>query len=213
MRNERDAPPVSRPSTGDVHRAADVEAFDGPRYDGRIEIVGDNYEIEWNDARAHVAASKGLADLATLIRRQGAEVPAAELMGSYVEQSGVDASVDAAAKEALERRLLDLQVDITEADGNNDLVRLELLQNEFDQVVDHLASAFGLGGRQRTSGGSGERARSAVTWRIRAAIRKIDAVLPSLGRHLRASIRTGTFCSYDPETPTAWDITSTTVDV
>lgn len=47
-------------------------------------------------------------------------------------------------------------------------------------------------------------ARSAVTWRIRAAIRKIDGELPALGRHLRASVRTGMFCAYDPEAPTAW---------
>ena len=29
---------------------------------------------------------------------------------------------------------------------------------------------------------------------------------PRLGRHLDASIRTGTFCSYEPERDTAWSV-------
>lgn len=45
---------------------------------------------------------------------------------------------------------------------------------------------------------------TAVTWRIRHAIRKIEAAHPVLGRHLANSLRTGTFCSYQPERPVAW---------
>ena len=31
---------------------------------------------------------------------------------------------------------------------------------------------------------------------------------PALGRHLEATVRTGTFCSYqpDPRVPTAWEL-------
>jgi hypothetical protein len=43
-----------------------------------------------------------------------------------------------------------------------------------------------------------------VTWRIRAALRRIDAVHPQLARHLLRSVRTGTFCSYEPEEPVDW---------
>ena len=42
----------------------------------------------------------------------------------------------------------------------------------------------------------------AVTWRIRNAIKKIASAHPRLGRHLENSVRTGTFCVYEPETPT-----------
>ena len=49
-----------------------------------------------------------------------------------------------------------------------------------------------------------------MTSRVRDAIGRIDAELPELGRHLRASVRTGTYCVYAPETPTTWETRPTT---
>jgi hypothetical protein len=43
-----------------------------------------------------------------------------------------------------------------------------------------------------------------VTWRIRSAIKKISESHPELGRHFDASIRTGSFCAYDPEIRVIW---------
>jgi hypothetical protein len=43
-----------------------------------------------------------------------------------------------------------------------------------------------------------------VTWRIRSALTKIEDAHPALGRHLRNSVRTGTFCSYRPERMVDW---------
>jgi hypothetical protein len=45
-----------------------------------------------------------------------------------------------------------------------------------------------------------------VTARIKEAIKRIEEVHPELGRHLRASVRTGTFCAYSPEQPHTWDV-------
>ena len=73
-----------------------------------------------------------------------------------------------------------------------------------DTLVDALSGALGLGGRTRSLGSAAERARSAVTWRIRSAVRKIATVHPSLGRHLENSVRTGTYCAYHPEQPIDW---------
>ena len=50
-----------------------------------------------------------------------------------------------------------------------------------------------------------ERARRAVTNRIRDALARIETGQSALGRHLRTSIRTGTFCSYQPERTVAWE--------
>jgi hypothetical protein len=47
-----------------------------------------------------------------------------------------------------------------------------------------------------------------VTWRIRAAVKKIAEVHPELGRHLRNAVRTGTWCAYRPETEITWRIES-----
>lgn len=53
-----------------------------------------------------------------------------------------------------------------------------------------------------------ERARSAVTKRIRADIARIAAFNSELGAHLAATIVTGQVCSYQPDRDTAvnWDL-------
>ena len=58
----------------------------------------------------------------------------------------------------------------------------------------------------RRAGDPAEKARSAVTARIRAAMTKIREVHPELGRHLEHSIHTGRFCSYQPDPPITWDV-------
>jgi len=78
-------------------------------------------------------------------------------------------------------------------------------QAELDVIVDHLTAALGLRGAGRQAGSTAERARSAVTQRLRATIRRIGQLDGDLGRHLEASVRTGTFCVYRPERPTAWE--------
>lgn len=67
---------------------------------------------------------------------------------------------------------------------------------ERDALIAELSRAFGLGGRARRLGDEQERARKAVTARVRDAVGRIEAVHPSLGAHLRASVRTGAWCSY-----------------
>jgi len=67
-----------------------------------------------------------------------------------------------------------------------------------------LAGALGLSGRARFAGDPAERARKAVTMRIRAAISAIAAQDDALARHLRNTIRTGRLCSYQPEETVSW---------
>jgi hypothetical protein len=77
---------------------------------------------------------------------------------------------------------------------------------ELDMLVDHLSAALGLGGRSRRGGDSAERARSAVTQRVRSTIRRLASSHPELGRHLEVSVTTGTFCVYRPEHPVDWEV-------
>jgi hypothetical protein len=51
-----------------------------------------------------------------------------------------------------------------------------------------------------------ERARKAVTARVRDAIHRIGAVLPDLGAHLDRSVLTGTTCRYAPTEPVSWTL-------
>jgi len=49
-----------------------------------------------------------------------------------------------------------------------------------------------------------ERLRKAVSARVKASIDRVEELQPPLGRHLRASVRTGFWCAYTPERPTTW---------
>jgi len=49
-----------------------------------------------------------------------------------------------------------------------------------------------------------ERARKAVTNRIRQTLVRIASVHHALGLHLRNAVHTGTRCIYTPERPTQW---------
>jgi hypothetical protein len=112
--------------------------------------------------------------------------------------------VDARARAAYRARAAELRADVEDARRANDPVRLERARSELAAVADALESAYGLGGRVRRAGNPSERARTAVTARIRSAIRRLDDAHPPLGRHLRAAVRTGTWCTYAPEHPVRW---------
>jgi hypothetical protein len=58
--------------------------------------------------------------------------------------------------------------------------------------------ATGLGGRPRTFSGGEERVRTAVGKAIRRATERIAIADPVIGEELRATVRTGVRCSYNP---------------
>ena len=62
-----------------------------------------------------------------------------------------------------------------------------------------------VGGRSRRLGDDSERARKAVTARIHHAIGRLRHYHPDQAAHLRAAIRTGTACTYQPAEPVDWD--------
>ena len=150
--------------------------------------------------------SKGLTDVVRLIEAGGREVHCLDLAGAGVEESSTGQVLDETARRQYERRIRELQEEIDEAETNNDMGRAYKSQVELDAIIDHLTAALGMGNKTREAGGTTERARSAVTHRIRATIRQIEKVNPNLGRHLRHAINTGTYCSYRPEQPTPWRI-------
>jgi hypothetical protein len=147
---------------------------------------------------------KGFADLARLLAQPGVEVHCLELADRPAEASSGDVVLDERARREIRARAVDLQREIDDADALHDLGRAERARAELDQLVDSLAGATGLHGRARGLGSPAERARSAVTWRIRSAIKKVAAAHPRLGRHLDNAVRTGHFCVYQPEAAIDW---------
>jgi TolB-like protein/tetratricopeptide (TPR) repeat protein len=147
---------------------------------------------------------KGFLDLAQLLARPGTELHCLELADRPAETGGDVPVLDERARRELKARVRELQREIDEADAAHDAGRGEQAREELDRIVEHLSGALGLGGRARPFGSAAERARSAVTWRIRNSIKKIGSAHSRLGRHLDNSVRTGTFCIYEPESPTTW---------
>jgi predicted ATPase len=182
------------------------------RREGKLWTLGFEGQV------VHLPDLKGLHDLARLLEAPGQELHCLELAGGDGRSSASAAGpadglglqgdagelLDERAKAEYRRRLLELREEAERAEAANDTVRAERAREELDELTQALAAAFGLGGRPRKAGDPAERARSAVTWRIRSAVTKIEQAHPALGRHLRNSVRTGVFCAYRPERPVDW---------
>ena len=153
-----------------------------------------------------VRTSKGLDTLAELLAAPTRELHCLDLMDASVEQGSTGEVIDATARRRYEERIRELQAEIDAAEADHDFARGERAQVEFDALVDHLTAAMGHVGKARRAGDTVERARSAVTHRVRSTIRQLEKVHEPLARHLQRSISTGIYCSYQPEHPTAWDV-------
>ena len=156
---------------------------------------------------------RGLHYLHLLLSRPGLDVPALALSAAVagnVAARAVDADagplLDRQALAAYRRRLGELDDELAEARAHADLAREERLDHERDALLDQLKAATGLGGRARVAGGTHERARVAVRKAIAAAIDRVAALDPSLGRLLADTVTTGATCRYapDPDRPVRW---------
>jgi hypothetical protein len=204
---ERNSPKTMRP--------AHVAVADG---DNAFIHEGDYWSLTYGGVVVRAKDSKGLQDIAWLLATPGKGIAALDLTsrdrpteagrGSAMSGLGLETSagevIDAEARAQYRARLADLVEEIADAEADNDPERGSRARAEHDYLLGELAAAVGLGGRSRLVLDPAERARKAVTGRIRDAVSHIEASHPTLGRHLRRSVRTGTFCVYDPAEPTNW---------
>jgi non-specific serine/threonine protein kinase len=188
---------------------------------------GDYWTIRYQGQAAILKATRGMEYLGYLLRHPGRDVHVSELIGARIDfpgplmlsglrEVGVHAGIagfhdagsilDSRAKAEYKQRIDELRHDIEEAERFNDSYRAARARSEMGAITGQLAAAVGLGGRDRRFSSKAERARSAVTKRIKEAINRIEKVLPSLACHLAARVKTGYFCSYDPHParPVAW---------
>ena len=188
----------------------DLRAESGGRQ-GVFRRDGVMWTLTFEAQTVRLPDAKGLHDLRHLLAHPGLAVPAAALQGTDVAQApaavsrGVEA-LDDQAREAYRVRLRDLDDEVDEAEANNDPERAARLRMERGFLLSELSAAVGLGGRSRRLGDDADRARKAVTMRIRNAIDRITREHPALGRHLSATVKTGRVCSYDPEHPVSWTV-------
>ena len=184
-------------------RPANLEA----RGNNRFRREGSLWAVSYANRGAQLTEVKGFHDLARLLSQPGEPVHCLEFSGgSVVDRSAGQEVLDLQARREYRKRIEDLQRDLEEAESMNDPGRGEKARAELDLLLDELSRATGLQGKSREFSTAAERARMAVTWRIRSAIKKIAAAHPELGKHLSNSIRTGSFCEYSPEQPVAWEL-------
>jgi hypothetical protein len=189
----------------------------------RFAREGDYWTITHEGNVMRMKDSKGLRYLAHLLANPGQEIHALDLVGivegrpaATRQHSEPDlqsdalgdagAVLDATAKAQYRRRLEELQEDIEEAEQFNDSERAARAREEMDALLEQLGAAVGLGGRDRKAASQAERARLSVTKAVKSAVTRIGEADTSLGRHLVTTVKTGTFCSYnpDPRMPAGW---------
>ncbi|WP_179854955.1 ATP-binding protein [Paractinoplanes atraurantiacus] len=155
--------------------------------DAALRRRGDLWELHYQGHDAVLRDAKGLHDLAVLLGRPGAGVPAVELAAAgrpvVHDRIAEEPVLDRAAVTAYRKRLGESVDD-----------------QEKRQLVAELRRATRPGGGVRPLGpDNAERARKAVTARIRDAIKRIEVVLPAFGRHLDRTVHTGHLCRYEPD--------------
>ena len=174
----------------------------------------DYWIIRYHARTALLKSTRGLSYLAVLLHDPGREFHVRDLLSRTMDASTPAAAVldgrarrephagipmlDTQAKAEYQRRLNALHQELNDAERFKDPQRKAEAQSEVQAIADYLASAVGLGGRDRKTSSDAERARSAVTKCVKNAIQKIADAIPSLGYHLAARIKTGYFCSYNP---------------
>ena len=195
------------------------------RGDARFSRDGEFWTIAYEGKTMRLRDVKGLRYIALLLAAPGADLHVLELVAAAggsparpkpagladdqlrsSRPAGLDPLLDSRAREEYRSRLEELRADLEQAQQFHDDERAALVEQEIDALVEELARAAGLGGRDRPSSSPAERARVSVTKAIRTAIKLTEPESPALAEHLTASVRTGRFCSYAPpgEAPPRW---------
>ncbi|SDM69458.1 ATP-binding protein [Allokutzneria albata] len=167
---------------------------------------GEYWSLHCGQKVTRLRNTKGMGHLARLLATPGTELHVLDLVSEEsVVQQGLPV-LDATAKAAYRARLAELRAERDEAESFNDPARVDRVQAEIDALVRELSGAMGLGGRDRRTGSSAERARLNVTRSLRTIIARITEGDPELGHHLDTTIRTGTYCEYrpGPRPPVTW---------
>jgi hypothetical protein len=180
--------------------------------------------------------TKGLGYLAHLLRHPALEFHVLGLAGAGVSQRGAGETsqsgqglrrghedlekagiqtgspgdgggiLDEQAKAAYRRLLSELREELEEAKQRGNVGRAEKAEQEIDALTSELSRAVGLRGRNQRAASASERARQNITKTIRAVVERIAQSDARLGDIFSRCVKTGNFCSYqpDPDFPIAW---------
>lgn len=166
-----------------------------------LNLAGEIWTLRGFGAVVLLKDSRGIRMLAQLLARPGEDLHVLDLSldpGGAVDGGDAGPGLDRMAVDAYRTRLRELHGEIAEAESWNDAGRLARARRDVELLEAEVTRAVGLGGRERRIGRAAERARVNVRRRIAAAIKRVQAVSPVLGRHLANAVHTGIYCSYRP---------------
>jgi tetratricopeptide (TPR) repeat protein len=204
---------------------------------GEFRKEGEYWTVRYGGGDFRLRDTKGLGYLAHLLRHPAVEFHVLDLVGGIaghregdetgqlveglprgnedLEKAGIhitrlgDAGemLDEQAKLAYRGRLSELREELEEAQELGNIERAEQAEQEIDALTRELSRAVGLGGRNRRAASAAERARQSITKTIKAVVERIAQRDDALGDIFSRCIKTGTFCSYqpDPDFPIAWE--------
>ena len=211
---------------------------------GIFRKEGEYWTVGFGGKSFRLKDTKGLGYLAHLIRHPANEFHVLDLVGGIAGERDEDETgqsgrglprgdealqkagmhvaglgdagemLDEQAKAAYRRRLSELREELEEAKELGNVERAERAEDEIDSLTRELSRAVGLGGRNRKAASASERARQSITKTIKAVLERIAESDAGLGEILSRCIKTGTFCSYqpDPDSPIEWEFANTNLD-
>jgi tetratricopeptide (TPR) repeat protein len=168
----------------------------------RLRRSSAGWVVERGGSAVPVPDLRGMPMLARLLASPDSEIHSLELASGCADTRGVEGDagehLDARARAAYTKRAADLEDLVREALERGDHDAADDARGELAFLGRELARAKGLGERSRHAGSAAERARVSVQRRIREAVRRIGEVDAPFAEHLERTIRTGTFCVYQP---------------
>ena len=184
---------------------------------------GDYWTLASPGRLARLRGLRGFEYIAELLRRPHRTVYVVELMRPAAPSAtpltvremgehGLQVATAAGGESGLDRRARldyrarwrELLAEQAEAERDNDPGRAAGVQRELDMLARELAGGRRAAARGATS--TQERARVNVRNCVSAALRVIRRHDEPLWRHLANSIKTGTYCVYEPDRAVDWDL-------
>jgi hypothetical protein len=181
---------------------------------------GGAWQVCFDGGSATLQDTKGLRDLTSLVNHPGRSFHVADLWGGTrrgVGRAGTNGSglgrrpggvnvrflapeepnLDDQTRAECQARLDELESELEAAVRRDDRIAIAIARAEQDIIAGELAA-------EATGEDPVARVRRLVTLRMRREVDRVSQAHPALGRHLRDSVRTGTFCAYEPPAPTSW---------
>lgn len=187
----------------------------------QLRRAGDYWSLVWDSGEQfQLRDTKGLQDIARLLQRPHESIWAATLASVAPAALGESSSfedglepdngrgvpaIDEQGITALRRCLADIGEEIAAATDRGAVAEVEELKETEEKLTSHLSAATNKNGRPRLTSGSGEKARTCVTNRIRRAIQTVRQTSPSFADHLDRYIETGSWVVYDPPETLPWE--------